>query len=176
MRPTISRRTFLQASTGAAQLPSGGERAAVSESTGGVVHDSAGVRVELIRVLHGDWPDAFGVKVTALGRTFVVSGDTRPSLELEAAAQGADVLVHEAYPLVRLAPEPRPGGDAWPAYMRAFHTSDEELGALAQRARVKLLVVHHVVWMGGTEAELVAGIRKGGYAGPLHIARDLDAF
>ena len=154
----------------------GGERTDVTESTGGVVHDSAGVRVELVRVDHGDWAHAFGVKVSVLGRTFVISGDTRPSAALEAAATGADVLVHEAYPAVRLAPERRPGGETWPAYMRAFHTSDEELGALAQRARVKLLVVHHVVWMGGTEAELRAGIRKGGYSGPLRIAKDLDAF
>jgi ribonuclease Z len=91
-------------------------------------------------------------------------------------AADADVLVHEVYPGSRLAPEPRPGGEDWPAYMRSFHTSDRELGALARDARVRLVVLYHIVRMGGSDAELLHGVRAGGYTGPVVIGRDLDRF
>ena len=153
-----------------------GERVAVRETSGGVVYDSAGARITAIRVRHGSWRVALGYRIESPRRTVVVAGDARPSPAVEAAARDADVLVHEAYPLVRLKPEDRPGGASWVEYMKAFHTSDEELGALAARARIKHLVVHHVVWMGGTPEELLAGIRRGGFAGRVTIASDLDHF
>lgn len=154
----------------------GGERVAVHETDGGIVYDSAGVRVRAVRVPHGEWRTAFGYVIELPERRIVLSGDTRVSAELEAAARDADVLVHETYPVVRLKPEDRPGGEAWPAYMRSVHTSDEEVGALAERARVQLVVLSHVVWMGGTEAELEAGVRRGGYRGPIRVARDLEVY
>jgi ribonuclease Z len=106
----------------------------------------------------------------------VISGDTAPSEALEHAARNVDVLVHEAYPASRLAPENRPGGADWPRYMRAFHTSDRDLGALCARAKPKRLVITHLVRMGGTDAEILAGVRAGGYRGPVSIGHDLDRY
>jgi ribonuclease Z len=154
----------------------GGHRVAVTETEDGVVYDSAGVRIRAVRVPHGEWTHAFAYVIELPTRTLVLSGDTRPSEALEAAARGADVLVHETYPLVRLKPEDRPGGDEWPAYMRSVHTSDEEIGAMARRAGVRQVVLSHVVWMGGTEAELVAGVRRGGFGGEVVVARDLGVY
>ncbi|MBI2796718.1 MAG: MBL fold metallo-hydrolase [Gemmatimonadetes bacterium] len=153
-----------------------GERVAVRETAGGTVYDMGGVKVTAIRVLHGSWKVALGYRVETPRRTVVIGGDARPSPLLEAAARDADVLVHEAYPAVRLKPENRPGGESWVDYMKSFHTSDAELGAIAARTRVRHLVVHHVVWMGGTPDEVLAGIRRGGYTGKVTIARDLDHF
>ncbi len=153
-----------------------GWRTRVREVTGGVVYDSAGVRILAVPVEHGSWKHAFGFRIEAPGKVIVLSGDTRPSAALERAAAGADLLVHEAYPGVRLKPEDRPGGDLWPQYMRAFHASDEEVGRLAARAGVKQLVLHHLVRMGGTDAELLEGVRRGGYLGPAVIGKDLDRF
>ena len=153
-----------------------GWRTRVREVTGGVVYDSAGVRITAIPVEHGSWKHAFGFRIEAAGKVIVLSGDTRPSAALERAAKGADLLIHEAYPAVRLKPEERPGGELWPQYMRAFHASDEEVGRLAARAGVKRLVLHHLVRMGGTDAELLDGVRRGGYQGPAVIGRDLDRF
>lgn len=153
-----------------------GWRVAVHEIAPGVVYDSAGVRITAIPVRHGSWAEAYGFKVEAPGRTVVISGDTRPSDSLVAAATGADVLVHEVYPASRVAPEDRPGGQDWPTYLRAFHTSDLELGALAARAHPRLLVLTHVVRMGASDSELVAGVRRGGYTGPVVVAKDLDRY
>ena len=153
-----------------------GWRVSVHEIAPGVVLDSGGVRVTAIPVRHGSWPVAFGFRVDAEGRSIVISGDTRPSDSLEAAATGVDVLVHEAYASSKVQPEDRPGGGDWPAYLRAFHTSDEELGALAARARPKLLVLTHVLRMGATDSAIVAAVRRGGYLGPIAMAKDLDHY
>ncbi len=154
----------------------GGYKVDVREIGGGVIYDSAGVRVTAIPVLHGAWKYAFGYRIDAPGKVIVISGDTRPCPALERAAAGADILIHEVYPAARLKAELRPGGDTWPDYMRSFHTSDQELGALAARARPKLLVLYHVVRMGGTDAELLAGVQAGGYTGKTVVAHDLDRF
>ena len=60
--------------------------------------------------------------------------------------------------------------------MRAFHTSDRELGAIAARAAQQLLVLYHIVRMGGTDQELLHGIRSGGYLGTVTIGADLQRF
>lgn len=91
-------------------------------------------------------------------------------------ARGADILIHEVYPETRLEPEPRPGREDWPAYMRSFHTSDRELGALAAAARPKLLVLYHIVRMGGTDEELLGGVKAGGFVGRVVIGRDLERY
>jgi ribonuclease BN (tRNA processing enzyme) len=153
-----------------------GWRVTVHEIGPGVAFDSGGVRVTAIPVRHGNWPVAFGYSIRAAGRTIVLSGDTRPSDSLEAAARGADVLVHEAYASSTVAPEDRPGGSDWPAYLRSFHSSDEEVGALAARARPKLLVLTHLLRMGATDSAIIAAVRRGGYTGPVALANDLDAY
>ncbi len=106
----------------------------------------------------------------------VIAGDARPSPSVVEMARGADVLVHEVYPAGRVEPEDRPGGEYWPEYMRAFHTSGRELGRIAAEAGPGLLVLTHVVWSGGTEEEVIAGIRAGGYEGPVIVAEDLGRY
>lgn len=152
----------------------GGERVDVRETRGGVVYDSAGIRIRAIRVAHGQWAVAFAYRIDTPDRSIVLGGDTAPSAALEDAARGVDVLVHETYDSQRIAPERRPGGELWPQYLHESHTSDVELGALAARAQPKLLVLTHVLRMGGTMDEVVAGVRKGGYAGTLKVANDLE--
>lgn len=153
-----------------------GERADVRETEGGLVYDSAGVRITAIPVPHGEWRHAFAWLIATPSRRLVLSGDTAPSDALRDAARDADLLVHETYPEVRLRPENRPGGDEWPRYMRSVHTSDREVGGLASAAGVRRVVLSHIVRMGGTDAELFAGVRRGGFRGPVTIARDLDVY
>ena len=154
----------------------GGWHVDVCETRGGVVYDSAGVRIRAFPVRHGGWKWAFGYRIDTPGKSIVISGDTAPSDSLIAAARGVDVLVHEVYPAVRLAPEPRPGGEAWVEYMHTFHTSDRELGAIAAAARPRLLVLSHIVRMKGTDAELIDGVRAGGWHGAVVVGRDLARY
>ncbi len=154
----------------------GGWRVTVHEIKPGVVYDSGGVKVTAIPVLHGSWKEAYGYRIDTPDRSIVISGDTRPCPALEAASRGVDVLVHEVYPAAKLAPENRPDGSDWPEYMHQFHTSDVQLGQIAARAQPKLLVLTHIVRMGATDSELIAGVRKGGYKGRVVVGKDLERF
>jgi ribonuclease BN (tRNA processing enzyme) len=146
------------------------------EITPGAIYEQDGVRVTAFAVRHAEWRHAFGYRFDAPGRSITISGDAAPSETMVAAAKGTDVLIHEVYIEGRLRPEDRPGGDRWPEYMRSAHTSNTELGRLAARVAPGMLVLHHVLRMGGTDEELLAGIRAGGYAGTVIIAKDLDVF
>lgn len=149
-------------------------RVSVHEIAPGVVYDSGGVKVTAFRVDHGPLT-AYGYRFDTPGRVVVISGDTRPSEELVRAAAGADLLVHEVYSASHLKPENRPGGDDWPAYMRALHTSDVELGELAERIHPRLLVLTHIIRMGATDEELLAGVRQH-FTGEVVVGKDLGEY
>jgi len=148
----------------------------VHEINPGVVYDRDGVRITAFPVRHGSWKHAFGYRIDTADRSIVISGDTRPCDTLLDAARGVDILLHEVYPDSGLVPELREGGEEWPSYMREFHTSDLELGAIAAVAQPKLLVLHHIVRMGTTDAELLEAIRTGGFTGDTVVGQDLDWF
>ena len=154
----------------------GGHRVNVTESSGGIVYDSAGIRIRAIPVAHGTWPVAFAYRIDTPDRSIVLGGDTAPSAALEDAARGVDLLVHEVYNGHRVAPEQRAGGKPWPQYLKESHTSDEELGAIAARAKPGTLILSHALLFGGPMDEIVAGVRRGGFKGTLLAAKDLDRF
>jgi ribonuclease Z len=154
----------------------GGYRVNVHEIKSGLVYDRDGVRITAIPVPHGSWKEAYAYRIDTADRSIVISGDTRPSEALAGAARDVDVLVHEVYSPLHLAPEKRPGGKYWPQYMREFHTSDVELGAIAARAKPKLLVLTHIIRMGSSDDDLLAGIRAGGFTGEVRVGKDLERY
>ena len=151
-------------------------RVNVHEIQPGVVYDRDGVRVTAIKVPHGSWKYAYGYRVDTPDRSIVISGDTRPSKALIAAAKDVDVLVHEVYLSTNIKREDRPGGEFWPQYMREFHTSELELGDIAAKANCKLLLLTHIIRFSGTDEQLVSGIRKAGYAGAVTVGKDLGRY
>lgn len=161
---------------GLEQQTTSGYKVAVHEFDAGVVYEKDGVRVTAIPVLHGCWKQAFGFRIDTPDRSIVISGDTVPTNTILEASRGVDVLVHEVYPQSQVAPELRIGGNTWPSYMRDFHTSDFELGAIAAQAQPKLLVLHHIVRHEVDDEALLASIRDAGFAGDVVVARDLDRF
>ena len=148
----------------------------VSDGSGGVVYDEDGVRITAIPVIHGNWKQACGYRIDTPDRSIVISGDTVPTTSILEASRGVDVLVHEVYPQSQVAPEIRIGGEAWPSYMREFHTSDIELGMLAADAKPKLLVLHHIVRHIEDDDELLESIRAAGFEGDVVVAKDLDRY
>lgn len=139
----------------------------------GVVYDSGGVRVTAIKVPHGEWQWSYGYRIDTPTRSIVLSGDTGPADELFRAAAGVDVLIHTVYPEPGTTANPTSLGHTSPEYFRAYHTSSVQLGRLAARAQPKLLLLTHVVRAGATDAELLAGIRSGGFIGTVVVGKEL---
>lgn len=151
-----------------------GYKVNVHEIRSGTVFDSLGVKVTALPVPHGNWEVSLAYRIDTRDKSVVISGDTRHNDGLVQFASGADILVHEVYSASRLKPEPRPGGEDWPKYMHEFHTSDTELGALAAKIQPGVLVLTHIIRMGASDDELVAGVRAGGFKGRVVVGRDLD--
>ena len=154
----------------------GGYRVNVHEISKGVIYDREGVRVTAILVPHGSWKEAYAYRIDTPDRAIIISGDTSPSEALVRAANGVDAVVHEVYSPIHVAAEDRPGGKFWPQYMREFHTSDVELGALAARIKPKLLVLTHIMRRGSSNEDLLAGIRRGGFSGDVVVGKDLGRY
>ena len=99
------------------------------------------------------------------GKVIVISGDTRFSESLIAAAKGCDILVHEFYS--------QKGWEArtpeWQRYHAAFHISAPDLGRLAARVMPKKLVLYHELPMGPTRPDGVLGEIRQYFNGEVRI-------
>ena len=143
--------------------------AAVDEVTAGVVYADSNVTVTAFAVMHGEWKHALGYRIQAPDRVIVISGDTRPTDAVVSACNGCDLLLHSVH-----------GGEGIltgkdESYFRDFHTSAVQLGALAQRAKPKVLVLYHQAFAGRRAADLIAQVMSS-FKGPVISARDLDVY
>jgi ribonuclease BN (tRNA processing enzyme) len=113
----------------------------------GVAMQGDNLKVTAARVDHPPVVPAFAYRFDAPDRSIVISGDTRPSDALVRLAQGADVLVHEAFypPAVERMVAKVPNAERLKASIFGHHTTAEEAGRVAQAAGVKLLVLSHLV-------------------------------
>ena len=66
----------------------GGYRVSVRETTGGVVYDSAGIRIRAIPVSHGLWNHAYAYRIDTPDRSIMLGGDTAPSRAMEEVVAG----------------------------------------------------------------------------------------
>jgi ribonuclease Z len=146
----------------------------------GVVYEKNGVVVTALEVDHGDLvKPAYGYKITYQNHTVVISGDTRYNLNVEKAAHGADLLVHE------VAMIPQKLFAKYPVYQAIYdhHISPELAAKLFAAARPKLAVYTHLVLSGlpkdgipfPTPEELLAATRKT-YDGRVVVGADLMGF
>jgi ribonuclease Z len=135
----------------------------------GEVYRDDQVRVITIAVPHGAWKHAYAYRFEAKDRTIVISGDTRCSEALIAAAKGCDILVHEVYSQKgweHRAPD-------WQKYHAAYHTSAPDLGRLASQVRPGKLVLYHVLPMGEAPEEVIGEVRRN-WDGEVIYGQDLD--
>ena len=114
---------------------------------GGVVMQNDKVKVTATLVVHPPVTPAFAYRFDANGKSIVISGDTAPSENLIKLAQGADVLVHEVMhtPSLDKLLGTEPHAIKLKDHLLASHTTCEQLGQLATRAKVKKLVLSHFV-------------------------------
>jgi ribonuclease BN (tRNA processing enzyme) len=150
-----------------------GNKVNVHEIKPGVIYKDQNVTVKAFLVKHGSWPEAYGYRFETPDRTIVISGDTAPAESIIENCNGCDVLVHEAYAqegFSTVTPD-------WQKYFLSFHTSTKELAGLATRAKPRLLILYHQMFLGtgSTEEVMLSEIRRD-YSGKVVSAKDLEIY
>jgi ribonuclease BN (tRNA processing enzyme) len=146
-------------------------------SSDGTVFTDGHVRVTAAKVPHPPLDIALAYRFDAADRSIVISGDTTESDELVALARGADVLVHEVMlaERVREMLNPLPNREVLTRSVIAHHTTAEQVGQVAAKAGVKLLVLSHFVPAEDPDVpdeEWLERVRRH-YAGRVVVGRDL---
>jgi ribonuclease Z len=148
-----------------------------------VIIDDAGLKVSSFPVSHAPIEPAVGYIFEYKGRKAVISGDTTPSARVEVAAQGADLLVHEALSptlvgllinAARIAG--RVNLEKIFTDIMDYHTTPEQAAGIAQRAGVGYLVLHHIVPalpLAALEKPFLGSARSL-FSGPIRVGRDGD--
>lgn len=166
--------------------PSGFGGVAVAFSVAGgdvVVVDEGDLKITAFAVDHAPIEPAVGYRIAYKGRTAVISGDTKPNASVETHATGTDLLVHDALSpkLVGLLEEgARKAGRGKLAQIMHdilnYHTTPEEAAGIAARAKVKALLLYHIVPPLPISALEGPFLGKAGeiYSGPLLIGIDGD--
>jgi ribonuclease Z len=150
------------------KLSSEGARINVHEIQEGVALNITGVvKVTAFLVEHPPVTPAFGYRFDAGKYSIVISGDTRPSENLVRFAQGADILVHEAYVRKSSAPD---DPNHWSIYR--YHTSAKEAGEIAAKAKVKTLVLTHLIPAGAPDQEFLDEAKKT-FSGKIIVGHDM---
>ena len=154
----------------------------VHEIKPGVVYKDANVTVTAFAVRHGS-VDAYGYRFVTPDRRIVISGDTSPTDAIVANCDGCDILISEAYTKTSFDLV----SAEWQRYRLAFHTSAQELAAIASKAKPGLLILYHRANAGcdqagtkecreaGSEDQLLKEVRQA-YSGKVVAAHDLDVY
>ena len=164
---------------GAAAMPFAGPTGPV------VVYEADGLKVTAFPVDHRPVQPAVGYRFDYKGRSVTISGDTGPSKMLETVAKGSDLLVHEALQpemVTKLADRLKAAGRPQTAQIMHdildYHASPAQAAASAKAARVKMLVLSHIVPpypMRYLNAAFL-GDAKSKFDGPLIVGEDGDYY
>lgn len=149
-----------------------GWRVIAREIKPGAIYQDENVTVKAFSVKHGKWSQAFGYRFDAGDRSIVISGDCAPSNSVVENCNGCDVLIHEVYSQAGFRKRP----PEWQRYHAAYHTSTAELAKIASRAKPGLLILHHQLFWGSTDSDLLNEISEAGYSGRVVSGRDLDIY
>jgi ribonuclease BN (tRNA processing enzyme) len=106
-----------------------------------LVFDDGVARVTAVAVTHGRAVPALAYRFDTADGSVVFSGDTAVNDDLIALAQGADILVHQVADLGYLSRQGFTGAAL--ERMATLHTDVTEVGGVAERARVRELILSH---------------------------------
>ncbi len=142
------------------------------------------ITVSAFAVDHRPVMPAFGFRLERDGRVITISGDTNPCPGLINGANEADILVCDSMNremMNSLQDSMRASGLAGPASLLAdahsYHASTQDAAGVARDARVKHLVLAHVlppIPNEGPQVEMFAAGLETIYDGPITVARDLQ--
>jgi ribonuclease Z len=136
------------------------------------VWECGNVAVDAIEVHHEPVVPAVGYRVTTPAGTVAISGDTVVCEEVEELAHGCDVLVHEAGRNAVLRQV-----DEAARRVAEYHADTVEIGALAARAGVRVLMLTHLMPAPRSDEEeraFLDDVRRGGFQGEVVVGRDLS--
>ena len=106
-----------------------------------VVFDDGVARVTAVAVMHGRAVPALAYRFDTADGSVAFSGDTAVNDDLIALAQGADILVHQVADLGYLERHGFTGAAL--DRMAELHTDVSQVGGVAERARVRELILSH---------------------------------
>jgi ribonuclease Z len=157
--------------------------AASADAPDVILIDEPDLKVTAFPVDHGPVKPAVGYLFVYKGRRVAISGDTAPSARLEAAARGADVLVHEGLAPGLLAEQRQAalahGRDNLAQILHdilSYHTTPEQAAAIARDAHVRLLLFTHIIPPLPDPAldEIFLGRARRIFGGAIRVGRDGD--
>ena len=135
----------------------------------------------MFNVNHEPVKPAVGYRFDYEGKSIVVSGDTKKSDSLIAAAKNCDLLIHEAMDarmlnaILPVLKNRNPRQADMLSDLMSHHTSTLEVAEIANAAGVKKLVLTHLVPSippaEGPEKNFMRGMAEI-YAGPIVVGRD----
>lgn len=142
----------------------------------GVVYEQEGVTVTAFEVDHGkNLKPAYGYRVDYDGRSVVISGDTKPDVNVVKYGTGADLLIHEVA-MAAEAIKDRPPVKI----IMGHHTNPAEAAGIFSQTRPKMAAFTHFVFLGmgpgRPDAADVMEEASQGYDGPMIDGVDLMQF
>lgn len=144
-----------------------GHKVNAHEVKAGVVYQDSNITVTAFVTKHA--MESYGYRFDTKDRSIVISGDTNPTEATISACNSCDVLIHEAIP-----PKGHAGRSAaMQEFAAKYHTTTSQLIELAQRAKPKLLIIHHI---GLTSYDAIVNDMKSHYPGKFVMGRDLDVY
>jgi ribonuclease Z len=136
----------------------------------GVVFEKNGVKITGFEVDHGRLKPAFGYRIDHMGRTVVLSGDTRYSENLIKYSKGVDLLIHEVVSPEVLARMKFPAELA--KTIIDYHTTPEQAGEIFTLVKPRLAVFSHIIQPIAIEQDIIPPTRKT-YSGAVELGEDL---
>ncbi len=148
---------------------------AVTEFGAGPLDLPGPLCIAAIEVDHKPVERAYGFHFQADGQRLVVSGDTRRSPALIAAARDADLLLHEVFVHRDMPVVEGVRTAATVENVAAYHTLSSEVGKIAAEAGVAALMLTHFVPPAADRAALLAEVAAD-FAGPVVLGEDLMSY
>ena len=141
----------------------------------GEVYRDGHVRVTCALVRHPPVVPAFAFRFETKDRSIVFSGDTAPCDSLVELARGADVLVHEVMhaPSLDEICARLPNATRLRRHLLDSHTTEEQVGAVARDAGVKMLVLTHFVPADTVAPQTWRDAAARHFDGPIVVGEDL---
>jgi ribonuclease BN (tRNA processing enzyme) len=133
------------------------------------------VSVRAAVVEHPPMAPSLAFRFDSVDRSIVFSGDTAPCEALIELAKDADVLVHEvmhAGALAEILTRLR-NAEGLREHLLASHTRLEDVGNVARRAGVRMLVLNHFVPSEGVSDHVWRDGAAAGFAGEIVVGSDL---